>query len=203
MPFFATASIPIIVTHAVTFIVGVMGNVVVIFTWTRKGQLRSQTAVFLVSLAVADLLLLVVYVPLEMVGYFVVTWDESGIICKISSYVENLSGMATVLNLVAVSIERFLVIVYPIRARSFCTVSRSRKGLICVWVLALVLALPILYTKVSTFPPGVPFSSAARMSTHFLSPAHTACCAGDSDMDTNKKSAADSMIVWGCRVFKP
>jgi hypothetical protein len=146
---FSLAFYPIIVTHAATFIIGVIGNVVVIFTWTRKGQLRSQTTSFLVSLAVADLLLLVLFVPLETLEYFVVTWDESGSICKITSYVENLSGMATVLNLVAVSIERFLVIVYPMRARSFCTVSRSRKGLVLVWLLALTLAVPIVYTKVS------------------------------------------------------
>lgn len=146
-------------THAGTFVVGVVGNVVVIFTWTRKGQLRSQTAAFLVSLAVADLLLLVLFVPLDLLQYFVVAWDESGIICKITSYVENLSGMATVLNLVAVSIERFLVIVYPMRARSFCTVSRSRKGLVCVWLLALVLAVPILFTRVSLLAPHPTYGS--------------------------------------------
>lgn len=94
------------ITHIVTFLVGVVGNVVVIITWAGRGKFRSPTAAFLVSLACADLLLLVIYVPLEVVNYFVITWDSDGTICKLSSYVETLSGMASVLNLVAVSIER-------------------------------------------------------------------------------------------------
>jgi hypothetical protein len=88
--------------------IGIVGNTVVIITWTSRGKLRSPTAVFLISLAVADLLLLLIYVPLETVGYFVNTWDTNGYICKLGSYVEMLSGMASVLNLVAVSFERYL-----------------------------------------------------------------------------------------------
>ncbi|XP_054166077.1 allatostatin-A receptor-like [Oppia nitens] len=141
------AFIPIIVTHGITFLIGIIGNILVIITWSLRGRLRSPTAVFLVSLAVADMLLLLVFVPLETLEYFVISWDTGGNVCKMSSYVEMLSGMATVLNLVAVSIERFLVIVYPIKARSWCTMSSTRKGLVCVWSLALLLATPVLLTK--------------------------------------------------------
>ncbi|CAG2119119.1 unnamed protein product, partial [Medioppia subpectinata] len=99
------AFLTIVVTHAITFFVGIIGNSVVIATWARGGKLRSSTATFLVSLACADLLLLFIYVPLETLEYFVITWDTDGNICKLSSFVEMLSGMATVLNLVAVSVE--------------------------------------------------------------------------------------------------
>ena len=102
------AFIPIIVTHSITFMIGVVGNIAVILTWAQKGKLRSPTASFLVSLAVADLLMLLLYFPLETLEYFVITWDESGSICKLSSYFEMLSGMASVLNLVAVSVERLV-----------------------------------------------------------------------------------------------
>lgn len=116
--FLCLAFLPIIVTHAITFLVGVIGNSVVIATWSVKGKLKSPTAMFLVSLAVADLLLLIVYVPLETLEYFVITWDRGGSICKLSSYVEMLSGMASVLNLVAVSFERYEFIVITISPRS-------------------------------------------------------------------------------------
>ncbi|RWS20172.1 G protein-coupled receptor-like protein 3, partial [Leptotrombidium deliense] len=139
--------IPIITTHAITFLIGLIGNCVVIVTWAGRGKLRSPTAAFLVSLAIADLLLLILYVPLEMTQYFIVTWDSNGTVCKLTSYVEMLSGMASVLNLVAVSFERFFVIVYPIRARRLCTMSKSRKGLVIVWMSSVFLATPVLVTK--------------------------------------------------------
>ena len=80
--------------------------------WSLTAKFRSPTAIFLVSLAAADLLLLLVFVPLETLEYFVISWDTGGNICKMSSYVEMLSGMATVLNLVAVSIERYKIYHY-------------------------------------------------------------------------------------------
>lgn len=113
------------------------------------GKFRSPTAVFLVSLAVADLLLILVLVPLETLEYFMITWGGLSSICKTIAYVEGISAFATVLNLVAVSIERFLVIVYPMRARSWCTMSSTRKGLVIIWGLALILSTPVLITRVS------------------------------------------------------
>lgn len=100
------AFLPIIITHVVTFIIGVIGNVVVILTWAGRGKLRSPTTAFLVSLAASDMLLLLVYVPLEILTYFAITWNKLASLCKLSSYVEMLFGIASVLNLVAVSMER-------------------------------------------------------------------------------------------------
>ncbi|XP_027195630.2 galanin receptor type 1-like [Dermatophagoides pteronyssinus] len=137
----------IVLTHAITFIVGVIGNSVVIATWARGGKIRSPTATFLVSLACADLLLLIIFMPLETLEYFVITWDYNGHICKLSSFVELLSGMSSILNLVAVSVERFLVIVYPIHARHWCTVTKSRRSLIFVWILAIIFAAPPVFNK--------------------------------------------------------
>ncbi|KAH9403682.1 hypothetical protein TYRP_014869 [Tyrophagus putrescentiae] len=114
-------------------------------------QLPKPTTAFLTSLAVADLLLLTVFMPLETAEYLVVTWDRQGHVCRLSAFVELLSAAASVLNLLAVSMERFLVIVYPIRARSWCTVGKSRRAVAIVWALAVLLAAPPAFNK-RTFP---------------------------------------------------
>lgn len=44
---------------------------------------------------------------------------------------------------------RFIVIVFPMRSRSVCTLSNCRKAICCVWVIAVVLSLPVMLTKVS------------------------------------------------------
>lgn len=98
--------VPIMVTYAVTFVFGVVGNVVSVAAMSSTRAATNATNVFLVSLAVADLLMLVIHLPLEVVEYFFLTWDKGGGVCKIKAYVYFLSGMASVLNLAAVSIER-------------------------------------------------------------------------------------------------
>lgn len=66
----------------------------------------SNKSMFLVSLAVADLLLVAVSAPLETMGYFLNPWTKGGRLCQLQYYVEMLSAVASVLNLTAVSLER-------------------------------------------------------------------------------------------------
>ncbi|KAF4522927.1 hypothetical protein B566_EDAN012622 [Ephemera danica] len=96
----------IVITYSVTFLIGLLGNVTVVVVMIRDRKARSATNLFLVSLAIADLLLLLVHAPLETLQYFVLQWDEYGSICKLAKYAEFLSAIASVLNLAAVTLER-------------------------------------------------------------------------------------------------
>jgi hypothetical protein len=96
----------IIFTHSVTFIFGLVGNIVVVVVMVGDRKSRNATNLFLVSLAAADLLLLLVYAPLETLQYFVMQWDESAAVCKMAMYALLLSAVVSVLNLAAVTLER-------------------------------------------------------------------------------------------------
>ncbi|XP_069939716.1 allatostatin-A receptor-like [Cherax quadricarinatus] len=139
--------VPIVVTHALTFLLGVSGNSVIVVSMARDKGTRNVTSWFLVSLAVADLLLLLLCVPLETLQYFLWTPHLSLPVCKLSSYCELLSAVASVLNLTAVSLERYIVIVYPMRSRTFCTLSNCRRAIIGVWCVSLVLSVPAGVTQ--------------------------------------------------------
>lgn len=96
----------IIAVHAVVFVFGVLGNGTVIFILAGDRKSRTATNFFLISLAVGDLLMLCVYGPLETYTHFVINWDENGIICKAAKFAEIVSATSSVLNLLAVTIER-------------------------------------------------------------------------------------------------
>ncbi|XP_068248929.1 galanin receptor 2a-like [Palaemon carinicauda] len=133
-----------IITYLITLIFGMLGNVAVILLMAGDRKSRTTTNMFLVSLSVADLLMLVLCVPLETVKFFVVLWDSGGTACKMANYFMMLSFTASVLNLTAVSLERFIVIVFPMRSRSLCTMSNCRRSVLLVWLVSLILACPII-----------------------------------------------------------
>ena len=97
-----------------------------------------------------------VAVPTQLLHYFSVQVDETGVFCKISEYFRVLSSTAAILNLTAVTLERFVVIVYPYHSRSLCTLGNCRKVVTTVWVLSIFLAIPVIWTKVRTRPPVKP-----------------------------------------------
>ncbi|GAB6032757.1 hypothetical protein CHUAL_011624 [Chamberlinius hualienensis] len=120
---------------------------------------------FLVSLAIADLLLLLVCVPLESVNMFLLSWKQSEALCKMASYVKTLSAVASILNLTAVSFERYVVIVFPIRSRALCTMSNCRKALIVVWLVAFVLSTPSVLTK--RIDPYTYYNNVSRITIYY------------------------------------
>ena len=58
--------VPVGLVYGLTFLLGITGNSLVIFTICRHWRLRSPTNIFLVSLATADLLLVLVCIPIKV-----------------------------------------------------------------------------------------------------------------------------------------
>ncbi|RUS75133.1 hypothetical protein EGW08_017117 [Elysia chlorotica] len=137
--------VPTILVYGLAFIFGLVGNSLVIFAMVGDRRYRSVTASYMVSLAVADLLFVLVCAPYESVRYFIGHWSSGAALCKLSGLAEMLSALASVFNLIAVSVERYVVIVHPMKARSWCTVENTKKMLPCVWVVAFALSAPTLY----------------------------------------------------------
>ena len=86
---------------------------------------------------------------LQLFRLFTFTWPFGEIVCKLTFYIQDLSVISSVLNLTAMSMERFYAILYPLQSRSVCTVSQARKVVGVTWILSLLLALPRNWIQVS------------------------------------------------------
>ena len=100
--------VPSLVLHLIVFLVGVVGHTSLLFylhtTQTRRHNIN--TGMFLASLSFAELLMLVVYIPLEVTKDHLTQEVKGGAVCKLKEYIKMLTALASVINLVAVSIER-------------------------------------------------------------------------------------------------
>lgn len=100
--------IPTTVIYGCAFLLGIVGNSLVIFAVASERKSRSVTSSLMVSLASADLIFLIVCVPYTTCQYVIHNWNVGEALCKISGFVEMLSAVASILNLSAVSIERYV-----------------------------------------------------------------------------------------------
>lgn len=98
--------IPTVTIYSAAFLTGLIGNALVIFAVFGDRKSRSVTKNFMVSLAVADILFLLVCVPYQTVGYTITDWSLGSAICKIVGFVEMCTAVASILNLSSVSVER-------------------------------------------------------------------------------------------------
>lgn len=63
--------IPMLIVYSVTFVLGLIGNSLIVLTTYRYRRMQSATNVLLASLASADLLLILFCIPIKVQYYFI------------------------------------------------------------------------------------------------------------------------------------
>ncbi|XP_013366406.1 PREDICTED: D(2) dopamine receptor isoform X2 [Chinchilla lanigera] len=124
----------------------VFGNVLVCMAVSREKALQTTTNYLIVSLAVADLLVATLVMPwvvyLEVVG----EWKFSRIHCDIFVTLDVMMCTASILNLCAISIDRYTAVAMPMLYNTRYSSKRRVTVMIAiVWVLSFTISCPLLF----------------------------------------------------------
>ncbi|XP_058057395.1 neuropeptide SIFamide receptor-like [Anopheles bellator] len=128
------------VAYFIVFIVGLVGNSFVIAVVFRAPRMRTVTNFFIVNLAVADVLVIVFCLPATLMSNIFVPWMLGWLMCKTVPYIQGVSVAASVYSLIAVSLDRFLAIWWPLKLQ--ITKRRARFMIVCIWIIALGSTVP-------------------------------------------------------------
>uniref|UniRef100_A0A8C1WFY7 Neuropeptide FF receptor 1 n=1 Tax=Cyprinus carpio TaxID=7962 RepID=A0A8C1WFY7_CYPCA len=122
------------------FLLCLMGNGLVCVIVLRNRHMRTVTNIFILNLAVSDLLVGIFCIPTTLVDNLITGWPFSNTICKLSGLVQGTSVCASVFTLVAIAVDRFRCIVYPFKPKLTLFVAKVSIG--TIWVLALTIMFP-------------------------------------------------------------
>lgn len=124
-------------------ILGGLGNLMVIWIYLHfRQRLKTMTDVYLLNLAVADLLFLVT-LPL-WASEATQGWVFGQGLCKVTSAFYKINLFSSMLLLTCISIDRYVAIVQITWAQNFKRQRLSYSKIVCivVWLLSLALAIP-------------------------------------------------------------
>lgn len=122
----------------------ILGNCLVILSVFTYRPLRIVQNFFIVSLAVADLAVAILVMPLN-VAYFVLgKWIFGIHVCKLWLTCDVLCCTASILNLCAIALDRFWAITDPINYAQKRTLKRVLGTIAGVWVLSMAISSPPL-----------------------------------------------------------
>ncbi|XP_072181286.1 galanin receptor 2a-like [Diadema setosum] len=145
-----------VVCELMTSIVGILGNLLVIIV-TFRGRMQSRSTDLLVgNLAVADFLTSLFLIPIPAISRVPYTWAGS-LYCKIvrGDYLMWTSVSASIYSLLAVSVDRFFAVVYPIRFKKTVTGRRVSVIIVCLWIGSAILMSPNLVLNIVDGAKGV------------------------------------------------
>ncbi|XP_047559593.1 neuropeptide FF receptor 1 [Lutra lutra] len=137
-----------IVAYVLIFLLCMVGNALVCFVVLKNRHMRTVTNMFILNLAVSDLLVGIFCMPTTLVDNLITGWPFDNATCKMSGLVQGMSVSASVFTLVAIAVERFRCIVHPFREK--LTVRKALVAIAVIWALALLIMCPSAVTLTVT-----------------------------------------------------
>ncbi|CAF0867538.1 unnamed protein product [Adineta ricciae] len=124
------------------YIIGLIGNGLLIFIVFRQKNLRTVPNLLVVSLALGDFLFVLFCVPFGAVAYSLEYYPFSTFYCRFENFIINLSLGVSVFSLLALSADRYKIIVKPFSSHANDPSIKLKTIVISIWVLSTILALP-------------------------------------------------------------
>ncbi|KAL8561787.1 hypothetical protein ACOMHN_010721 [Nucella lapillus] len=131
----------IVLMYTLLIIVSLGGNILVCYIILSHTTMRTVTNLFLLNLAISDIMKAVICTPFTFVANLILlTWPFGEFMCPFVTYVQSVAVFLSAFTLVAITLDRFVAIVYPLRRRT--TKKTFLKVVSLIWALALAVPLP-------------------------------------------------------------
>uniref|UniRef100_A0A3B3HC44 Growth hormone secretagogue receptor type 1 n=1 Tax=Oryzias latipes TaxID=8090 RepID=A0A3B3HC44_ORYLA len=139
-------SVPVVVTiiYVPLMLFGLLGNILTILVVWLRPHMRSSTYLYLSSMAISDLLILLL-LPLDLYKLWRPRpWPLGDLACKLTMFLSECCTFCTILHITFLSLERYVAVCWPITAKTLVTRRRTRAIIGCLWLGAAVSAAPVL-----------------------------------------------------------
>ncbi|CAH8455311.1 unnamed protein product [Schistosoma guineensis] len=161
----------LICIYTTMILFGSCGSLLVVYTVIRKPKMRTPRNLFIVNLAISDLILCLFTQPFNLLRilYWHYDWKLGQIMCKSVAMGQAANIFVSTISIIAIALDRLQVIVYPTKN----TVKNTGASIIIIgsWLFSLIMASPMfIFTSVSvdTIRPNGHICSASTIQSEWL-----------------------------------
>ncbi|KRX72660.1 Cholecystokinin receptor, partial [Trichinella sp. T6] len=148
----------LMVVFTIIFCLSVIGNSLVIVTIVQNRWMRTITNLFLLNMAISDLLLTLICMPptLTAILFQCFIWGQKmKWMCTLISFLQPVSVAANANTLVAIALERYYALCRPLQSRQWQTKSNVVRMMIIVWTASFTCSIPqAIVAEVIEIRPG-------------------------------------------------
>ncbi|XP_058034510.1 thyrotropin-releasing hormone receptor-like [Ahaetulla prasina] len=152
--------------------VGIAGNIMVVLVVLRTKHMVTPTNCYLVSLAIADLIVLLA-AGLPNISEVVASWVYGYAGCLCITYLQYLGINISACSITAFTVERYIAICHSIKAQLLCTVARAKRIIAVLWLCTSLYCLMWFFlvdTSKAMFADGTQVSCGYRVSRNLYMP---------------------------------
>ncbi|XP_076458317.1 putative G-protein coupled receptor B0563.6 [Babylonia areolata] len=130
-------------------VVGVLGNLLCFLTLVFTSLRNTSTCVYMAAIAVLDCIILIIGFSGIIRDYVGQTefFLRSGWACGIHEFLFYFCIHFDVLLLLAMTVDRFIVVRFPLKAQSWCTPKSALRAITAIGIFSFALNIQILFTR--------------------------------------------------------
>lgn len=134
--------------YLIIITIALLGNLLIIIVICFNRFMRKSTNYFILNLAACDLAIVLSCMWVQIAMTINKFWILGEIFCKLNSFMQMVSIIASVLTLTVISCDRYFGIAHPLKAR--ITGKRSYFFIFLIWLIAIVISIPSFYYRTYT-----------------------------------------------------
>ncbi|CAJ1081187.1 somatostatin receptor type 2-like [Xyrichtys novacula] len=138
-----TSSVVITLIYFAVCAVGLCGNTLVIYVILRYAKMKTVTNIYILNLAVADVLCMM-SLPFIALQLALVHWPFGEVLCRVIMGVDSLNQFTSIFCLMVMSIDRYLAVVHPIKSTKWRKPRIAKLINLTVWGVSLLVILPTM-----------------------------------------------------------
>jgi len=151
VPCFVETSIPGVVGYVIILMTSVIGNSLVVAIMAKNKLTKKNPHLLFFNMVISDFLLSVVYIPRMVVmmvyGDIWIIGGELGLmLCRIIPFLHHVTIKVSVLTIMLVTVDRFLVVVFPLK--NILKLKMVKVVIVIAWFIAIIFQSPYLLTAV-------------------------------------------------------
>ncbi|XP_053731261.1 melanopsin-A isoform X5 [Synchiropus splendidus] len=136
-------------------ITGTVGNFLVIYAFRRSRSLRTPANMFIVNLAIADLLMCVTQTPVFFISSMRKRWIFGERACELYAFCGALFGICSMITLMIIAVDRYFVITRPLTSIGVLSYKRAFVVVMVAWAYSLGWSLPPFFGWSAYVPEGL------------------------------------------------
>ncbi|KAF4102995.1 opioid receptor, delta 1b isoform X1 [Onychostoma macrolepis] len=138
--------------YSVICVVGLFGNILVMYGVVRYTKMKTATNIYIFNLALADALATST-LPFQSAKYLMSTWPFGELLCKVIIAIDYYNMFTSIFTLTMMSVDRYIAVCHPVRALDFRTPFKAKIINICIWILSSAVGFPVMVMAVTRVTP--------------------------------------------------
>jgi hypothetical protein len=119
-----------VIAYIILFVIALVGNLTVFVSVFREyRKQRGRIPLLILHLAVADLMVCLCLIPIEVVWRITIQWYGGNVMCKLCQFLRAFGLYLSSMVVICVSVDRFFAILYP-----FKTIEGRQRVKIMLWM---------------------------------------------------------------------